>query len=133
MSESVRPKPWEGNENTPNSTGRRKLAATMLRHLAQPWAGGESIKTVITRTAKAAGLTFWRTSDLWYAKTRRVEDFEMEMIDLALTAKTRKETANELSELRSRLARLESRLVQTDEGFYREDIAALGFALRRSR
>jgi hypothetical protein len=133
MLENVRAKPWEDNENSPNSPGRRTLAAHMLRELAAPWNGGESVKCVIARVSKAIGMEFWRTSDLWYCKTRRVEDFEIEIMDRALTKKKDLEFANELSELRVRFARLEARLDKTDSEFFEPSIVAHRYALGRSR
>jgi hypothetical protein len=108
-------------------------ASMLLRELSEPWSAGERVKGVLVRTAKAAGLSFWRTSDIWYGKARRVEDYEIAQITAALHRKKQIETRNELQELRRRLQCLESRLVQTDADFHRQDLHQIGHALSRSR
>lgn len=97
-------------------------ASLQLRELAEPWAGGEKIKVVIGRAARACGLSYWRAFDIWYGKARRIEQFERDAIAEALDKKTREAARNEFHELRTRLARLESLLVQTDPDFHRETI-----------
>jgi hypothetical protein len=104
-------------------------SAEHLRELAEPWPSGSSVKSAIDRASKRAGLTYWRAFDIWYGKARRIEQFERDAIADAVEAKRREATRNEFHDLKVRLARLESRLVQTDEDFHRNDVAGLGMAL----
>lgn len=83
-------------------------AAQLLQELSLPQDRGETIKEIITRTARAAQLAYWRTFDLWYEKARRVEPEEIERIKEALRLKNEKAAKNELHELKFRLARLEA-------------------------
>lgn len=106
-----------------------KDAAALLRELSEPRVGGEFVKVAIDRAAKRAGFGYWRAFDIWYGKARRIEQFERDALAAAVEKKRREAARNEIHDLRLRLARLESRLVQTDEDFHREDIAALGLAL----
>lgn len=107
-----------------------KVAAQHLRELSEPWERGDKIKRAIERAARLAGLSYWRAFDIWYGKARTLLVEERSAIEAAVEKKRSEATRNELHELRIRLARLESRLVQTDPDFHREDIAALGAALR---
>lgn len=95
-------------------------AALMLRELSLPWSPGERMKSVIDRTSRLARLTYWRTSDIWYGKARRVEPYEIDQIAEALRVKNERAVKNELHELRSRLARIEA-TVSRDSDFYRPD------------
>lgn len=113
----------------PNSLGADEVAAA-LHDLADPRPRGDRIKSAIERAAKRAGLSYWRTFDLWYGKARRIEQFECDAITDALKAKRDQETRNELHDLRLRLARLETILVQTDPDFHRPTLDALGSPLR---
>ncbi|MDP1602453.1 MAG: hypothetical protein Q8M03_04225, partial [Legionella sp.] len=80
-------------------------ASNLLRDLSQPWASGETVREAIDRTAKAAKLAFWRASDLWYEKARKVDPAELENIKEALKANNRKAAVNELRDLKFRIAR----------------------------
>lgn len=93
-----------------------------LLELADPRPDGEPVKRAIERVSRKWGGSYWRTYDLWYGKARRVEEYEIDAIADALRVKREREAANELHELRTRLARLESRMAQTDEDFYRPNI-----------
>lgn len=98
-------------------------AAALLRELSEPWADGERMKNVIARTAQLARLSFWRTSDIWYHKARKVEDAELLQIREALRIKSEKAARNELRDLKFRIAKLEARLsASSDPDFYRNDI-----------
>ncbi len=101
----------------PISDGRA-AAADMLRELSLPWTEGERMKAVIDRTSRLCRLTYWRTSDLWYRKARRVEDHEMRQIAEALLIKKEKAARNELHELKLRLAKLEATLNAGDAEFH---------------
>lgn len=94
-------------------------AASMLRELSEPWPSGEYVRSAIGRAARLAQLTYWRASDIWYRKARRVEPFEIEQITNALRIKNERAARNELHELKSRLAVLEARLNAGDADFYR--------------
>jgi hypothetical protein len=95
-----------------------KGAAMMLRELSLPWDSGERMKSVIDRTARLARLTYWRTSDIWYGKARRVEPHEMVQIAEALRIKTEKAARNELHDLKLRLVRIEAALNAGDADFH---------------
>ena len=97
-------------------------ASIMLRELSLPWDAGERMKSVLARVSKACGLTYWRTSDLWYQKARRVEEYELQQIREALQAKREKAARNEIHELKLRLTKLEASLASKDSEFYRPDI-----------
>lgn len=102
--------------------------AASLRDLA-----GEPLRPVeaaIVRAARAAGLDYWRTFDLWYRKARRVEDYERDAVAAALDKKRREAARNEFHELKTRLAILESRLARVDEDFHREDTAQIRQQIR---
>ncbi len=96
-----------------------------LKELAEPSSRGDRVKIAIDRAARRAGLAYWRAYDIWYGKARRVEPFEVALVSEALKKKRQEEARNEFYELKKRLAILESRLVQTDEEFHREDINSL--------
>jgi hypothetical protein len=96
-------------------------AAAMLRELSYPWGPGERIKSVIDRTSRMCRLSYWRTSDIWYRKARRVEPHEIEQIAEALRIKNEKAARNELHDLKLRLSKLETLLSTGDADFYRPD------------
>lgn len=100
-------------------------AAVMLRELSLPWSPGERMKSVLDRTARLARLTYWRTSDIWYGKARRIEPHEIEQIAEALRIKNEKAARNEFHDLKVRLARLEASLSTRDADFYSQDIDRL--------
>ncbi|MFA6984594.1 MAG: hypothetical protein WC213_00110 [Arenimonas sp.] len=100
-------------------------AAALLRDLSEPWASGERIKAVIDRTSRAAKLSYWRTSDIWYGKARKVEPSEIKQIQEALRIKNERAARNELHQAKLILARLEARLNAGDADFYRADIDGL--------
>jgi K+/H+ antiporter YhaU regulatory subunit KhtT len=96
-----------------------------FRELAAPIQRGEKIQQIVERAAKAADLPYWRAFDFWYGKTKTLTDEEIQRVATALTTKRKRENRNEFHELKMRLAVLESRLVQADEEFHRETVAAL--------
>lgn len=116
MIETLRTNHWESDENTPNLLGRS--AAKLLRELSEPLPSGEYAKTTVGRVAKLAGLSYWRTFDLWYGKARRVETYEIEKIAVAIETKNERDAASELRELKSRLLRIESLLASGDAHFH---------------
>jgi hypothetical protein len=101
-----------------------------LRSLSEPWERGDKIKAAIARSARAAGLTYWRAFDIWYGKARRIEPAEADRIQAALQRKSEEHARNELHELRTRLLRLEALLVQTDPDFHRPSIDRTRDAVR---
>lgn len=110
--------------NDPKRLGR---ASDALKFLADHKPGVGYTKQAIERAASRSGLSYWRAFDIWYCKARRIEQFEIDAIADAVEKKRREAERNEIHDLRLRLARVESRMVQTDPDFHREDIAALGF------
>lgn len=103
-----------------------------LRELAEPWPSGSYVKEAINRASRACGLPYWRTFDIWYGKARRIDVVEMTAIADAVAKKREREAANELQELRTRIAKLEARLSQTDEDFHRPTIDWFGRMACRS-
>ena len=93
-------------------------AALMLKELSLPWATGERMKSILDRTSRLARLTYWRTSDIWYGKARRIEPYEMVQIAEALRIKNEKAARNEFHELKLRLATLEARFNAGDADFH---------------
>lgn len=106
-------------------------ASNLLHELAAPQERGETMKEILTRTARAAKLAYWRTYDLWYEKARRVEPAEIDQIREALRIKNERAAANELYELKLRLARLEASL-QGDPDFHRPSIDFARETVRRA-
>jgi hypothetical protein len=93
-------------------------ASQLLQELAAPQDRGETMKEILTRTARAAKLAYWRTYDLWYEKARRVEPTEVEQIRDAIRIKNERAAKNELHDLKLRLARLEASLSAGDADFH---------------
>lgn len=102
-----------------------ETARAELRELAAPRAAGDPAKAAIYRAARLAGLTYWRAFDIWYGKARRIRDYEETQITEALKKRRKVVAQNELSDLKARIARLENILLQNDETFHSEDVAAL--------
>lgn len=92
---------------------------SFLRELAEPMERGEKIRPIIERAARRAGLSYWRTYNIWYRKAGRVSEAERARIAEALEHKRKEATRNELHELRLRLVRLEAILARTDTDFRR--------------
>ncbi len=113
---------WEGTGNKAHKAWEPDQIAKWLQELSEPRPGGEKVKVAIDRAAKLAGLPYWRAFDIWYAKARQIEVFEIEKIADAIQEKNEKEAANELRDLKSRLARLESRLAAGDANFHSPSI-----------
>ena len=126
MDKVLNPSPREGDENTPNSLGSK-----MLKELSEPWPSGELVKVAMGRAAKLAGLSYWRCHDIWYGKARKVEGYEIEQIAAALQRKNEKDAANDLRDLKFRLAQLESRLSSGDSNFHSPSIDHARDWLRR--
>lgn len=95
-----------------------------FRFLAEPISRQEKVRAIIERAARAVRFEYWRAYEIWYDRAKLTIE-ERDAITAAAEAKERKERRNEYFELKARLARLESRLVQTDADFHREDISAL--------
>jgi hypothetical protein len=101
---------------SPNFDGSH--AAVMLKELSLPWGPGERMKAVIERTSRLCRLSYWRTSDIWYRKARRVEEYELVQIAEALRIKNEKAARNEFHTLKLRLATLEARFNAGDADFH---------------
>jgi hypothetical protein len=129
MGQTVEVVAWESDENTPNFVGSVDKASEFLRELAGPITAGET-KRAIERAGKRAGFSFTRTSDLWYRKARRVEEFEQEAIAAALVKYRRDVARREFHELRTRMARLETLLAQSDPDFHQDTIEQVRQQLR---
>lgn len=114
---------------SPKSVGRQ--VADQLRALAEPRPHGEKLSAAITRVARLCAFEYWRTFDLWYGKTRRVEETERQAVAAALARKQKDAARNEFHELKTRLAILESRLNQIDPDFHRPTIDQAREQMRR--
>lgn len=106
--------------DVPNRLG----AADALKELADHKPGVGYTKQAIDRAARRAGLSYWRTFDLWYGKARAKPD-ECDAIAEALDRKRREAARNELHDLQIRIARLEARLAASDPDFHRPSIDGL--------
>jgi hypothetical protein len=84
-----------------------------LRELAGPGEAGDRIKAAIARAAKRAGLSYWRTFDIWYGKARRIEEAERTRIAEALERRRREAAVHELHDIKIRIARIEALLART--------------------
>ncbi|MCJ2098965.1 hypothetical protein [Methylobacterium sp. E-046] len=80
-----------------------------LKALAGPPVEGDRVKARIARAARAAGLPYWRTFDLWYGKARRIDAHEADAIRTA-RAKRAESASNELTALASDFEALAERL-----------------------
>ena len=83
--------------------------STGLRRLAEPVSAGESIKGLIGRASRRAGLSYSRAYECWYGRARVRAD-EMDRVRRLLQAKEQEAINVEIAELRQRLARLEEQL-----------------------
>lgn len=106
--------------------------AKALRRLAEPRPVGDRVKAAIGRAARKAGLSYWRTFDLWYAKAHRIDAVEVERIRAAERA-TAKGAAHELYDLASQIEVLAERLASVDADFSQPHVDALRDIARRSR
>mgnify|MGYP001563293942 CR=1 FL=1 len=113
----------------PKNVGRE--IANELRALAEPRRHGEKISIALDRVSRLCGFEYWRTYDLWYRKTRRVEEAERTAVKAALEKKNMEAARNEFHELKTRLAILESRLNQIDPDFHSQTIDAAREQMRR--
>lgn len=104
-----------------------------LKELAEPRSAGEPVKRSIDRAARLTGFIYSRAYEIWYGRARRVESFEIDAIKDALQQKRERDAANELHDLKIRLAKLEARLAAGDADFYRPSIDAIGLAMRGAR
>jgi len=100
-----------------------------FKYLAEPISRGEKIRVVIERAARLTRFHYWRAYEIWYGRAKITIE-ERDAIAAAAKAKREKETRDEFQELKVRLARLESRLVQTDAEFHRENISGLQQSVR---
>jgi hypothetical protein len=75
-----------------NDDGRAHLldtniawASKSLKQIAAPIERDEPIRLIIERASARAGLSYWRTFDLWYQKARRLEIRERDAIQATLS------------------------------------------------
>lgn len=80
-----------------------------LRRLAEPVRAGESIKALIGKAARRAGMSYGRAYECWYGRAR-VRAEELDRVRALLQAKEQEAINVEIAELRQRLARLEEQL-----------------------
>ena len=86
-------------------------ASTLLRNLAEPVSAGESIKALINRAARKAGMTTSRARKCWYGEAKAILAQEMDALRGA-AAKRQEEREHgartEFRELSERIARIEA-------------------------
>ena len=84
-----------------------------LRRLAEPVHAGDSVKALIGRAARRAGLAYSRCYECWYGRAR-VRAEELERVRQLLRAGEREAINDEVAELRARIARLEEMAALAD-------------------
>lgn len=90
-----------------------------LRQLVEPVRAGESIKALIGKAARRAGMSYGRAYECWYGRAR-VRPEELDRVRALLQAREQEAINEEIAELRQRLARLEEQLAA--------EMAAMGAA-----
>jgi hypothetical protein len=86
------------------------------------------------RAARATGIPYPRTFNIWYRRARRIDAHEADQINEALRIKREKALANEFHDLKARIAKFEAALrVQGNPDVNREASHAAGFGVRRTR
>jgi hypothetical protein len=82
-----------------------------LRQLAGQKMASDSVKSLIGRAARSAGLTYSRAYELWYGRARRIDAHELDGVRARLQAQRdeadRSRFREEIAEIHARLARLE--------------------------
>jgi hypothetical protein len=106
--------------------------AQALRQLAEPSPVGDRIKCAIGRAARRAGLSYWRTYDLWYGKARRVDAIEVAKIKAARVGRSQGD-AREYFEWARTLDALAERASRVDEEFARPYADAMRDLARNAR
>lgn len=97
---------WEAHVNALGE------AADGLFSLAQPIPRGDKAKAQIARAAKAAGLAYTRTWDIWYRKARRIDAHELDAIRNAQVKRAKERTdeiaciASEFEQIAERAAKV---------------------------
>lgn len=104
-----------------------------LRELSEPRPDDEYVKDTIARVAKLTKLNYWRAFDLWYGKGIPARPDEIEKIADAIKAKNEKDAANEIHNLKIRIARIESLLAAGDAHFHSPSIDAAREMVRQLR
>ncbi len=87
-----------------------------LRQLAEPRPVGDRIKCAIARAARRAGMSYWRTYDLWYGRARRVDATEVAKIKAARVGRSQG-GIREIYELAAGLEALAERAARVDQEF----------------
>ena len=103
------------------TTATMEMSAA-LRRLAEPVRAGESVKVLIGKAARRAGLSYSRAFECWYGRAKVRAD-EMDRVRALLQAKEQEAINAEIVERRQRLARLEEQLAA--------DMEAVGAAPRQ--
>lgn len=83
-----------------------------LRRLAEPVRAGDSVKALIGRASRRAGMSYSRAFECWYGRAR-VRAEEMDRVRGLLQAKEQEAINAEIVELRQRLMRLEKHLADS--------------------
>lgn len=104
-----------------------------LRELAEPRPVGDSIKVAISRAARAIGIPYTRTFNIWYGRARRIDAHEAALIADALEKKREADARNTINDLRTRLLMVESRLAAAPADATRPSLSLVRPSLRRPR
>ncbi len=105
-------------------------ASTIVRQLADPATAGYCVKAAINSAFHRLHKFNWtynRVRDVWYARVKVsiTADELTQLKRAARLAQEEKEAADDVAQLRARLARLESILLASDEAFHSETLSAL--------
>lgn len=104
-----------------------------LRELAEPRPVGDSIKIAILRAARAVGIPYVRTFNIWYGRARRIDAHEAALIADALEKKREADARNTIDDLRTRLLMVESRIAAEAANTARRNLSLVRTPLRRPR
>jgi len=104
-----------------DSVSSQTEAQRILRELVAPPSPGESVKSLIRRAARYAGLEFRRAKSLWYGEARAILAEELDHLRQAAAGRTVKQREKawvneehgraELRDVLDRLERIETALV----------------------
>lgn len=101
-----------------------------LRKLGGELLPGEKIGIVIGRVAVAAGLKYSRAFELWYGRSRRLEDYERQQIREALARKELERLENDLHNWRIILAKMDAKVASLRADLNRPSLDLLGHEVR---
>src|ERR1700722_8847525 len=106
-------------------------ASVLIRQVAEPRPGGDSVKAAIRRAARRLGFEHSRAKDIWYANARRINAEEIDALRRATSRRNQEEVVRaEAIVAIDRLVALPEPLASTDKDFHRETLAQIDDVLR---